>query len=267
MASVVRISIAPVKALGLVHPDEVTLTPPASPATGASGSPTRTAASSTASGTARSCACGPSGTRRRAASRSPFRTATASRASSSWASPSPPRCTACRCRRTACAGRGRTRSPSTSASRCTLFWADGGAVDRGQERRHRLARLARIARAAARGVGSRTARRRAALQDAVRDRRRRRARGGRLARRAGAGRRGRDRLNGDVGRCAVTTQDPDTGVRDLDTLDALAGYRREGRTEDLPFGVYGAVAVPGASASATACSGCAARADIARPLY
>lgn len=53
------------------------------------------------------------------------------------------------------------------------------------------------------------------------------------------------RLNGDVGRCAVTTHDPDLGVTDLDTLGALARYRREGRNEPLPFGVYGAVAVPG----------------------
>ncbi len=52
-------------------------------------------------------------------------------------------------------------------------------------------------------------------------------------------------VNGDVGRCAVTTHDPDTGVRDLDTLGVLAGYRREGLHEDLPLGVYGAVAVPG----------------------
>ena len=52
-------------------------------------------------------------------------------------------------------------------------------------------------------------------------------------------------LNGDVGRCAVTTLDPDSGVRDFDTLGVLAGYRRDGRTEDLPLGVYGAVAVPG----------------------
>ena len=29
----------------------------------------------------------------------------------------------------------------------------------------------------------------------------------------------------NVGRCAVTTRDPDTGVRDLDTLDAIADYR------------------------------------------
>lgn len=46
---------------------------------------------------------------------------------------------------------------------------------------------------------------------------------------------------GDVGRCAATTHDPDSGVRDLDTLGVLARYRREGRTEPLPFGVYGAV--------------------------
>lgn len=53
------------------------------------------------------------------------------------------------------------------------------------------------------------------------------------------------RLNGDVGRCVVTTHDPDLGVTDLDTLGALATYRREGRDEPLPFGVYGSVAVPG----------------------
>jgi MOSC domain-containing protein len=52
-------------------------------------------------------------------------------------------------------------------------------------------------------------------------------------------------LIGDVGRCAVTTRDPDTGLSDLDTLGALARYRREGRTEPLPFGVYGSVVVPG----------------------
>jgi len=50
---------------------------------------------------------------------------------------------------------------------------------------------------------------------------------------------------GDVGRCVVTTCDPDTGVSDFDTLKILAGYRSEGRTEPLPFGVYCDVAVPG----------------------
>jgi uncharacterized protein YcbX len=52
-------------------------------------------------------------------------------------------------------------------------------------------------------------------------------------------------VNGDVGRCAVTTHDPDTGVPTVDTLRALAGYRREGRKEPLPFGVYASVLVPG----------------------
>ncbi|HJQ49683.1 MAG TPA: MOSC N-terminal beta barrel domain-containing protein [Gaiellaceae bacterium] len=50
---------------------------------------------------------------------------------------------------------------------------------------------------------------------------------------------------GDVGRCAVTTCDPDTAVSDFDTLKLLAGYRREGVTEPLPFGVYCDVAVAG----------------------
>jgi uncharacterized protein len=50
---------------------------------------------------------------------------------------------------------------------------------------------------------------------------------------------------GDVGRCVVTTCDPDTAVSDFDTLKLLARYRREGVTEPLPFGVYCDVAVPG----------------------
>ena len=50
---------------------------------------------------------------------------------------------------------------------------------------------------------------------------------------------------GDVGRCVVTTCDPDTGVADLDTLEALAAYRREGVVEPLPLGVYAAVVEPG----------------------
>lgn len=50
---------------------------------------------------------------------------------------------------------------------------------------------------------------------------------------------------GDVGRCVVTTKNPDTGETDLDTLKTLADYRREGRTEPLPFGVHAAVVQPG----------------------
>jgi uncharacterized protein YcbX len=51
---------------------------------------------------------------------------------------------------------------------------------------------------------------------------------------------------GNVGRCAVTTQNPDTGAPDLDTLNALAAYRDDVEsTEPLPFGIYVAVAEPG----------------------
>jgi uncharacterized protein YcbX len=50
---------------------------------------------------------------------------------------------------------------------------------------------------------------------------------------------------GDVGRCVVTTCDPDTAVSDFDSLKLLAGYRPEGVTEPLPFGVYCDVAVAG----------------------
>ncbi|HEY2544017.1 MAG TPA: MOSC N-terminal beta barrel domain-containing protein [Gaiellaceae bacterium] len=52
-------------------------------------------------------------------------------------------------------------------------------------------------------------------------------------------------FNGDIGRCVITSRDPDTGVVDLPTLVTLAAYRREGRTEPLPFGVYGEVVTPG----------------------
>lgn len=53
-------------------------------------------------------------------------------------------------------------------------------------------------------------------------------------------------LQGNVGRCAVTTQNPDTGVPDLDTLRVLTGYRLQVPTsEPLPFGVWGSVAEPG----------------------
>jgi uncharacterized protein len=53
-------------------------------------------------------------------------------------------------------------------------------------------------------------------------------------------------LRGNVGRCAVTTQDPDTGVPDLDTLRVLGDYRGDvATTERLPFGVWGMVVEPG----------------------
>jgi len=51
---------------------------------------------------------------------------------------------------------------------------------------------------------------------------------------------------GNVGRCQVTTLDPETGISDLDTLKALGRYRGTMRTtEALPFGVWARVIEPG----------------------
>lgn len=53
----------------------------------------------------------------------------------------------------------------------------------------------------------------------------------------------------DVGRCAITTQNPDTGAPDLDTLRTIREYRGETANENgkrhIPFGVYGEVVEPG----------------------
>ena len=54
------------------------------------------------------------------------------------------------------------------------------------------------------------------------------------------------RVMGNVGRCALTTREPDTGVVDFKTLHHLEAYRGEVPTsEDLPFGVYARVVRPG----------------------
>jgi uncharacterized protein YcbX len=56
-------------------------------------------------------------------------------------------------------------------------------------------------------------------------------------------------FGGHVGRCLITSRDPDTGVVDLPTLDILGSYRTGlGTTEPLPFGVWGRVVQPGAVA-------------------
>lgn len=56
-------------------------------------------------------------------------------------------------------------------------------------------------------------------------------------------------LLNDVGRCAITTQNPDSGAPDLDTLRTIKAYRPETANEKgkkhLPFGVYGEVVEPG----------------------
>ena len=49
-------------------------------------------------------------------------------------------------------------------------------------------------------------------------------------------------------RCAITTQDPDTGERDLDTLRTILryrGFRANDAEKRIDFGVLGEVAVPG----------------------
>jgi uncharacterized protein YcbX len=52
------------------------------------------------------------------------------------------------------------------------------------------------------------------------------------------------RVGGPVDRCAVTTRDPDTGERDLDTLRLIAAYRGV-RDGDVLFGVYASIEEPG----------------------
>jgi uncharacterized protein YcbX len=57
------------------------------------------------------------------------------------------------------------------------------------------------------------------------------------------------RFRGHVGRCLITSRDPDTGTVNLPTLDVLRAYRGDVEaTEPLPFGIYGEVLEPGAVA-------------------
>jgi uncharacterized protein len=52
-------------------------------------------------------------------------------------------------------------------------------------------------------------------------------------------------FSGEIGRCNVTSLDPDTGIADVPTLATLAAYRRQGYKEDLPCGLRGRVNTPG----------------------
>jgi uncharacterized protein YcbX len=53
-------------------------------------------------------------------------------------------------------------------------------------------------------------------------------------------------VKGNVGRCAVTTRNADSGVVDFRTLHHLSSYRRDvASTEPLPFGVHARVVSPG----------------------
>lgn len=54
------------------------------------------------------------------------------------------------------------------------------------------------------------------------------------------------RIEGNVGRCVVTTRNADTGAVDRQTLQHLASYRSDvPSTEPLPFGVHARVVAPG----------------------
>ncbi len=53
------------------------------------------------------------------------------------------------------------------------------------------------------------------------------------------------RISAPVPRCAMTTHDPATGLRDFDTLRAIKEYRGQVDGKDLMFGVWGEVETPG----------------------
>jgi uncharacterized protein len=52
-------------------------------------------------------------------------------------------------------------------------------------------------------------------------------------------------ISGPIPRCAITTHDPDSGERYLDTLRAVREYRGLRDGKDLDFGVYGEIVRPG----------------------
>lgn len=53
------------------------------------------------------------------------------------------------------------------------------------------------------------------------------------------------RIAGQIPRCAVTTQDPSTGLHDWNTLKQIARIRPLMATRQVPFGVYATVDTPG----------------------
>jgi len=55
------------------------------------------------------------------------------------------------------------------------------------------------------------------------------------------------RLHEQVARCAITTQNPESGVPDLDTLREISRYRgtRDDDGKSIDFGVFGEVETPG----------------------
>ena len=149
---VVRISIAPVKALHVVNPDEVELTHAgvvgdrrfwlvdARPAARQRQGPSRAHAGP--AGVGRGFAAARARVPRRLGRRGRGRAGRAGRGR---------RCTARRIRRGSFRGRGRRRSPEFAGEPLTLLWSEGGARrPRQRPRRLGVAHLARLARAAGR---------------------------------------------------------------------------------------------------------------------
>ena len=244
-ARVVRISIAPVKSLGLVHPDEALLEQ-----RGVAGDRRFWLRDGSGAlyggkrdGDLLRIRPAWSETTRSSRSRSP--TVRARRASSSWASRSKPSCTGCLDLRGTCSVRGRKSSPCFVGRPLTLLWADEGAVDRTPQD----GAVSLVSQASLERLG-----REAQTEDPVDGRRFRM-----LFEIDGVAAHEEDEwigrevrigdatvaFNGDVGRCVVTSREPDTGAIDLPTLAALARYRPEGRSEPLPFGIYGSAVAPG----------------------
>jgi uncharacterized protein YcbX len=56
------------------------------------------------------------------------------------------------------------------------------------------------------------------------------------------------RVTRPVGRCVITTQDPETGTPDFDTLRTITSYRGLRNGKSIDFGVYADVEAPGAVA-------------------
>jgi uncharacterized protein YcbX len=56
------------------------------------------------------------------------------------------------------------------------------------------------------------------------------------------------RVDGQIPRCVVTTQDPATGLKDWDTLKQIAAQRPQIAGGGLPFGMYAVVETPGMAA-------------------
>ena len=139
---------------------------------------------------------------------------------------------------------GAQRAASTSRCGSSRRPAQPTGVDRGAGGAVSLisrASLARLAQAAG-GVDRSTP----AVPDADRDRRRRRpTRRTRWVGRAVRIGEAVVSFGGHVGRCLITSRDPDTGEVDLPTLDMLGAYRGElDTTEPLPFGIWGRVVTP-----------------------